>query len=168
MDESAIIHVNIIDYAATLAQARDRSLAKSPFVIAMPHTRTPVVLSPSRLARSEGISRGMSVAHAQRRVPQLTVLHPDPHLIADADRTLSSVINSYSPAVYTEGGGHLYLDMRGTARLFGSPVTSALRLQQQIRHTLGCAAAVAVGPNKLVAKIATRTIRPTGLVEVPA
>ncbi len=167
MAESAIIHVNIIDYAAALAQARDRTLSRYPFVIAMQHTRTPVVLCPSRLARKEGIERGMSVATAQRQVPNLRILDPDSRLISQADQVLSSLITPYSPAVYSESGGHLYLDMRGTSRLLGSPVSSALRLQREIQEELGTAAAVAVAPNKLIAKIATRTIRPSGLVAVP-
>ncbi len=34
MGEAAIIHVNIVDYPAAIAQAHDPSLARRPFVVA--------------------------------------------------------------------------------------------------------------------------------------
>lgn len=166
MGEAAIIHVNIVDYPAAIAQAHDPSLARRPFVVAAESGTRRIVLSPSQLARSEGIERGMSLASAQRQLPSLTVLSLDPRLIARTDEALSQIIDTYSPTIQGERGGHLYLDMRGTSRLFGPVVDSALRLRRQIRESVGLEAAVAVGSNKLVAKIGTRAVRPYGLAEI--
>ena len=166
MGEAAIIHVNIVDYPAAIAQAHDPSLARRPFVVAAESGTRRIVLSPSQLARSEGIERGMSLASAQRQLPSLTVLSLDPRLIARTDEALSQIIDTYSPTIQGERGGHLYLDMRGTNRLFGPVIDSALRLRRQIRESVGLEAAVAVGSNKLVAKIGTRAVRPYGLAEI--
>lgn len=166
MGEASIIHINIIDYPAAIAQAHDPSLARRPFVIAAERGERAIVLSPSQQARTEGIVRGMSLASARRQLPSLTVLAPDPRLTDRADQGLQKIIDAYSPTIQGERGGHLYLDMSGTSRLFGPVVDSALRIRRQIRDTLGLEGAVAVGSNKLVAKIGTRTVRPYGLAEI--
>lgn len=166
MGEAAIIHVNIVDYPAAIAQAHNPSLGRSPFVIAADRGSRRIVLSPSQLARAEGIERGMSLVSARRQSPSLTALTLDPRLIARADAALAQIIDAYSPIIQGDRGGHLYLDMSGTGRLFGPVVDSALRLRRQIRESIGLDAAVAVGSNKLVAKIGTRAVRPYGLAEI--
>lgn len=166
MGEAPIIHVNIVDYPAAVAQAHDPSLAGRPFVIAADRGPRRIVLSPSQVARTEGITCGMSLRAAEDRLPSLTVLSADDRLISRADSELTRIIDSYSPTIQGERGGHLYLDMSGTGRLFGSVVDSALRLRREIRDRIGLDAAVAVGANKLVAKIGTRTVRPYGLAEI--
>jgi len=166
MGEASIIHVNIVDYPAAVAQAHDPTLAGRPFVIAADRGSRRIVLSPSQTARAEGITRGMSLAAARSHIPSLTVLSGDSRLLSRADAELQRIIDSYSPTIQGERGGHLYLDMSGTGRLFGAVVDSALRLRREIRDSIGLDAAVAVGANKLVAKIGTRTVRPYGLAEI--
>lgn len=166
MGEAPIIHVNIVDYPAAVAQAHDPTLAGRPFVIAADRGARRIVLSPSQSARTAGITRGMILRAAQSRLPSLTVLSADDRLLSQADSELKRIIDSYSPTIQGERGGHLYLDMSGTTRLFGAVVDSALRLRREIRDRTGLDAAVAVGANKLVAKIGTRTVRPYGLAEI--
>ncbi|MCK9524279.1 MAG: DNA polymerase, partial [Proteobacteria bacterium] len=166
MDEPSIIHVNIVDYASALAQAKDTQLKGRPFVIAAEQASRRIVLSPSQQARKEGISRGMSVLQAQRIVPSLIVLAPDAKLITQANAALQGIVDHYSPSTLNEQGGHLYLDMSGTRRLFGPTVDSALRLKEEIQSQMGVDAAVAVASNKLVAKIGTRAVRPYGMAQI--
>jgi DNA polymerase-4 len=69
----------------------------------------------------------------------------------------------YSPRIEAgEHDGHLFIDATGTGRLFGPPVDLAWRLQRQIRVELGLAPIWSVAPNKLVAKVATRLVKPEG------
>jgi DNA polymerase-4 len=69
----------------------------------------------------------------------------------------------YSPRIEAgEHDGHLFLDASGTGRLFGPPVDVAWRLQRQIRAELDLAPIWSVAPNKLVAKAATRLVKPEG------
>ena len=59
-------------------------------------------------------------------------------------------------------GGHLFLDLSGTSRLLGPPVDVAWRLRKQIKSDLGLDPIWSVAPNKLVAKVATRLVKPIG------
>jgi DNA polymerase-4 len=54
------------------------------------------------------------------------------------------------------------MDVSGTARLYGPPVDVAWRLRQQIKKNLDLDPIWSVAPNKLVAKVATRLVKPDG------
>jgi DNA polymerase-4 len=69
----------------------------------------------------------------------------------------------YSPLIEPgEGDGHLFADVTGTSRLFGPPVDIAWRLNKQAKADFGLNPIWAVAPNKLVAKVATRLVKPSG------
>lgn len=108
----------------------------------------------------------MPVSTAQRMLPDLEVLPPDTQSAAKADSAIASLVASYSPDIQCDKGGHVYLDMKGTDRLFGPVLDSALQIRKDIREQLGLEGAVAVASNKLVAKIGTRAIRPCGLAHI--
>lgn len=166
VDEANIIHVNVTDFAASVAVAAEPSLARKPFIIAKEGTARPIVIAVSPAAREEGVYCGMPVATALRMVPSVLVIHPDLSACAKADAVLSDLASRFSPSVQSDPGGHLFLDVRGTSRLFGPPVDCALRIRNRIHDLLGMAPAVAVASNKLVAKVGTRAIRPSGITEV--
>ena len=164
--EASIVHVNITDFAAAVAIAKQPRLASRPFAIALEGSARRVIITASRKAWKEGIRVGMPVSTAQRMLPSLEVLPPDTQSAAKADSAIASLVASYSPDIQCDRGGHVYLDMKGTGRLFGPVVDSALRIRKEIREQLGLEGAVAVASNKLVAKIGTRAIRPCGLAQI--
>jgi DNA polymerase-4 len=69
----------------------------------------------------------------------------------------------FSPLIeLVDENGHLFLDVTGTGRLFGPPMDIAWRIRKETRVRLGFDPIWAVGSNKLVAKVATRLVKPTG------
>jgi DNA polymerase-4 len=83
-----------------------------------------------------------------------------------ANRVLEQLVNRYAPAWQNDGTGNIFLDITGTQRLFGSPPDCVNRLQHEIADQLHKKAAAATASNKLVSKVASRTIRPEGIIEV--
>ncbi|MDC7245586.1 MAG: DNA polymerase [Sphaerochaetaceae bacterium] len=164
---ASIIHVNITDFFASVAIAEDRSLQEKAFVIAYEGDGRSVVISSSACARREGIEKGMYLSTAFRMVPHLQVIPPDERASFVMQRSLYEIASGYTPAVENSPGGHLYLDMDGTSRLFGPAIDSAVLMSRTICERLSLQPAVAVASNKLVAKIATRAIRPSGITHIP-
>lgn len=164
--KASIVHINITDFAAAVAIAKQPRLADRPFAIALEGSARNVIITTSRKAWQEGIRVGMPVTTAQRMLPDLQVLPPDTQSAAQADSAIAMLVASYSPDIQCDKGGHVYLDMKGTDRLFGPVLDSALRIRKDIREHLGLEGAVAVASNKLVAKIGTRAIRPCGLAHI--
>ncbi len=165
-DEASIIHVNVTDFFASLAVAQDSSLRKEAFVIAPDTYGSCAIINTSEGARKEGIEKGMSVSHALRMVPHLKVLLPDEKLGQAVQQELSRIAQTYTPSVEHDARGHLYLDARGTTRLFGPPRDIAVKISSRMRESLSLSPAVAIASNRLVAKIATRAIRPAGVTAI--
>jgi DNA polymerase-4 len=108
----------------------------------------------------------MSLAVAQQYVPQLLIVPPDPAANTRANEEMERIASIYSPLVQNDSGGHLYLNLAGTARLFGPHIDCAVRIRNQIVEAVGIEPTLAVARNKLVAKFATRSIRPSGIASI--
>ncbi|MBI9094241.1 MAG: DNA polymerase [Sphaerochaeta sp.] len=165
-EQSSIIHINVTDFAAAVAIAKQPSLADTSFAIAKEGSVRRIIINPSRRAFAEGIRSGMPVAVALRLLPSLELVPFDARSYAKADAAITEIAQQYSPTIQCDGGGHLYLDAKGTTRLFGPPIDCAMRIRNAIHTRLCLEPAVAVAANKLVAKIGTRAIRPCGITQV--
>ena len=166
MPQSSIVHLNITDFAAAIAIAKDRSLADVPFVVAKAGAARAIVLAVSNKAREEGIYSGLPLTHAQRMVKNLKVLSPDPRAYTIAHRSMEEIASTYTPTIQNDSGGHLYLDLAGTSSLFGPHIDCAIHIRNEINRRIGLTPSVAVAANKLVAKIATRAVRHAGIVGI--
>jgi len=164
---STVVHLNVADFQAAVAISRDRSLASRPFIIAGASSAArAIVLGLSHRARDEGLAVGMGLPAAQRLVPGLVVMAPDPAACALAEAGMARIAARWAPLVQDDSGGHLFLDLAGTGRIFGPAIDCAVRIRNEIADTLGFEPAVAVAANRLVAKVAARSIRPVGVAYV--
>jgi DNA polymerase-4 len=117
----------------------------------------------SEEAYQMGIRKGMALLRAQRLCGDAKILPPHPGRYEHAMRSLLKQTLPYSPLIETgEADGHLFVDVSGTTRLFGCPADIAWRLRQQAKKGLGLAPIWSVASNKLVAKVATRLVKPDG------
>lgn len=163
---SAVIHINLPNFQAAILPLIEPSLHDSPYVIAHPSANRPLVIAPSSRAIKEGIVAGMSLSRAFAMLPNLKVLPPNPRLVAKVERYLLEVASHFTPTIQNDSQGHLYLDVSGTRRLFGPPIDCGVKVRKALLEELNLEVAVASATNKLVAKIATRTIKPEGVIEV--
>jgi len=149
-----------------VAAIKDKSLRDRPYVIAGASGGRSLALDCSPAAIKEGVTPGMTLAIAQRRVKDLIVLPPDFPAYRDVNKELEKVAARYAPLWENDGCGNLYLDISGTTGLFGPPCDCSSRILKDVFEYTGFQPAAAVACNKLVSKVATRTIRPTGLIQV--
>lgn len=161
--DRAIIHLNVADFAVAVERVIDRRLAGRPVVIAPAGAARAAVYDMSEEAFQAGVRKGMALDRALRRCRDARLLPPRPDRYEQAMRAVLERVLPYSPRIEAgEHDGHLFIDATGTGRLFGPPVDLAWRLQRQIRTELGLAPIWSVAPNKLVAKVATRLVKPEG------
>ena len=164
--ERVIAHLNIVGFRAAVAALRDPSLRGRPFVVAGSASGRALAWDVSPQALKEGITVGMALSSAQRLVKGVTVVPPDITACRNVNAELEKIINRYAPQWQNDGAGNIFLDMTGTARLFGAAPDCVCRIQNEIISGLSIEAAAATATNKLVCKVASRTIRPEGLIEV--
>lgn len=162
MDRS-IIHINVADFAAAVERRLDRRLEGRPLIIAPQGAVRATVYDMSEEAYQAGVRKGMPLGRAVRLCRDMVVRPPQPARYEQAMADLLRQALPYSPLIEPgECDGHLFVDVTGTSRLFGPAVDVAWRLRRQSRSELGLDPIWALAPNKLVAKVASRLVKPTG------
>jgi len=154
----SIIHLHIAALPIAVARISHASLRNRPVAVAPLHSERPVVLSVSNEARREGVFKGMPLKKAMQRCSGLKVLSPDPKASEKACRALAETAARYTPIWEPSRPGHLYLDLTGAERLWGTARNAARRFREEIRDRLGLTGTFGVAGNKLVSNVASRAM----------
>ena len=158
----AVLHVDIDAFFAAIEQLRDPRLQGQPVVVG-----AGVIASCSYEARRFGLHAGMPLTEARRLCPGAVVL--DGH--AQVYRCFAEVIfdccREISPGVETFLD-EAYCDLTGTARLHGDLLETARALKQRIRERTRLRVTCGLGPNRMLAKLVGKTVKPDGLARIEA
>jgi DNA polymerase IV len=128
-----------------------------------------VVQSASYGARAFGIHAGMPIAEAVRLCPQATFFQGSFAQYQRASRAVRGVLDEFSPLVVMGSLDEAYLDFGGTERLHPvSLLPVAEQLRNRVRQVTGLDCSIGIGPNRMVAKLASDCAKPRGLMEVRA
>jgi len=167
--ERFIIHLNVADFAVAVERGLDRRLEGRPVIISPLGAVRAAVYDMSEEAYRAGVRKGMPLDRARRRCRDARVLPPCTERYERVMDVLLKQVLPFSPLIERgEDDGHLFVDVTGTGRLLGPPMDVAWRLQRRIRTELGLAPIWSVAPSKLVAKVATRLVKPLGEYAVGA
>lgn len=126
-----------------------------------------VVQSASYGARKFGVRSGMPIGQAVRLCPDATFVRGEFAHYREASRQVREVLEHHAPLVVMTGMDEGYLDFSGTDLLH--PV-SLLEVATTIRHAVRDASdldcSIGIGPNRMIAKIASDYAKPRGICEV--
>ncbi len=159
----SVVHLNVANFAVAVERGVDCRLRDWPVIVAPEGAARAVVYDMSEEAYQAGIRKGMALRRARRRCRDARLLAPHFDRYERAMRALQARALPLTPQVeVVDEAGHLFLDLSGTSRLHGPPRDVAWRLRRQIRDDLGLDPIWSLAPNKLVAKVATRLVKPDG------
>lgn len=163
MRPRSVIHLNVADFAVSVERVVDSRLRKRPVIIAPEGAARAVVYDMSEEAYHQGVRKGMPLRSACRLVRDAAVLPPHPSRYERAMEDFAKHARPYSPRIeVTDCNGHLFIDATGTSRLFGPPQDVAWRIRKTVRSALGIDPIWSLAANKLVAKVASRLVKPSG------
>jgi DNA polymerase-4 len=163
--ERTILHINVVNYYVSIACALEPVLRGFPLAIRAAGSKK-ALIDISSEAADAGVVRGMTPEAAKRKCPDLRVLDPVPSAYKKAEDLLIDTASKLSPQAETAGPGHLFIDLTGTLRLLGPAVDVADRVRKKLRNDNNIDCTVGLAQNRLVSKIATRVIKPSGLCSV--
>ncbi len=159
----SIIHLNVTDFAVAVERLLDRSLLNRPVIVTTSQSWRAVVHDMSEEALRDGVRKGMLLKDARRLCSKAVLKEAQPKIYRKAMRGMLRQALPYSPLVETgNNDGHLFLDVSGTSRLFGPPADIACHIRESTQNHLGLNPIWTVATNKLVAKAASRLVKPTG------
>ncbi|MFP4057574.1 MAG: DNA polymerase IV [Candidatus Brocadiia bacterium] len=121
------------------------------------------VAAANYVAREYGVTAGTPITTARRRCPHGIFIEGDPQKYVFACVRINDICREFTPRVETFSIDESFLDVTGSAHLFGGPVALGRKLKARIREELGIPSTVGIGPNKLLAKTASKLGKPDGL-----
>jgi DNA polymerase IV (DinB-like DNA polymerase) len=171
-----IAHVDMDAYYASVEARYNPALRDKPVVVGADpkegHGRG-VVEAASYAARRYGIrsampiSRAWKLAEAARRKgePEVVFVHGNRKLYSEVSERVMAILASGGDAFEEASIDEAYLDLSSLAS-FEAAVERARALKREIAEREGLTSSVGLGPNKLVAKIASDFKKPDGLTVV--
>jgi DNA polymerase IV len=164
--ERSIMHVDMDAFFAAVEIKEQPSLSGLPVVVGGSGPRG-VVASASYEARAFGVRSAMPGALARRLCPELVILPPRFGLYHACSEHLHEVLRSFTPLVEGLGLDEAFLDMTRAGGLFGPPLRVGSQVRERVASELGLGCSVGTGPNKLVAKLASKAAKPLATRQGP-
>jgi len=160
-----ILHVDMDAFFAAVEQASNPRLIGRPVVVCGDPDRRGTVATASYEARAFGVHAGMPTGEARRLCPGGVFLEGQPEKYRSVSVYLLELYKRVTPAVEPFSIDEAFLDLAGTA--YDADLESAKRaartIQRWTSERLGLSATVGIGPNKLIAKMASGVDKPRGL-----
>jgi DNA polymerase IV len=159
MSERCVAHLDMDAFYVSVELRRRPELRGLPVIVAGSGPRA-VVTTASYEARKFGVGSAMPASQARRLCPQGVVLPPDFNYYRAASADVMTVIRRNVETVEVVGLDEVYLELTGLP----APKAGMRRIVAEIQQETGLTASVGIGPNKLVAKVASDAEKPAGFV----
>jgi DNA polymerase-4 len=158
-----IAHIDMDAFYVSVELQRRPELRGQPVVVAGSGPRA-VVTTASYEARKFGIFSATPAERARRACPQAVFIPPDFDAYRARSRELMDVLRAHVGRVEVVGLDEAYLDLSG----FDRPRAAARRVKAAVAEATGLGCSIGIGPNKLVAKVASDAEKPDGFVVLSA
>jgi DNA polymerase IV len=162
-----IIHVDMDAFYASVEQRDDPRLRGRPVIVGGSPDSRGVVAACSYEARTFGVRSAMPTSKAARLCPSAVFVRPRMSRYVQVSQQIRGIFRSVTDLVEPLSLDEAYLDV--TVNHVGEALAGRLarEIKQAIKAQTGLTASAGVGPNKLVAKIASDVNKPDGLCIVP-
>jgi DNA polymerase IV len=154
-----VAHLDADAFYVAVELNRRPQLRGLPVVVAGSGPRA-VVTTASYEARRFGVGSAMPAARARRLCPQAVFLPPDGAHYREVSRRMMGIVRAHVENVEVVGLDEAYIDLDGLY----SPHAAMRRIVADIRDATKLVCSVGIGPNKLVAKVASDAEKPAGFV----
>lgn len=157
--ERCVAHLDADAFYVSVELNRRPELRGKPVVVSGTGPRA-VVTTASYEARRFGVGSAMPASRARRLCPQAMFLAPDFTHYREVSRRMMGIVRESVDRVEVVGLDEAYLDLTD---LF-SPRAAMRRILERIRQETQLVCSVGIGPNKLVAKVASDAEKPAGFL----
>jgi DNA polymerase IV len=157
--ELKVAHVDCDAFYVSVELNRHPELRGLPVVVAGSGPRA-VVTTASYEARRYGVGSAMPAARARRLCPQAVFIPPDGAHYREVSKRLMAIVRAHAERVEVVGLDEAYIDLAGLY----SPRTAMRRIVADIKTATDLVCSVGIGPNKLVAKVASDAEKPAGFL----
>lgn len=171
-----IVHVDMDAFYAAVEERLNPALRDLPVVVGADPKEGKgrgVVTTANYRARKFGIRSALPISRAwrfaeaacQRGEPATVFIQPNMALYREISGRILQVLQSHADAFEEASIDEAYLDV-SSLETFAAATERMIRLKAEIREREGLGCSIGIGPNKLVAKIASDRQKPDGLTVI--
>jgi DNA polymerase-4 len=165
--ERSILHCDLDAFYASVEQRDHPAYRGKPVIVGGgPHDRG-VVSAASYEARKYGVHSAMPLRQASTLCPHGIFVPGSFEAYEAASDAVMALFAIRTPLVEPISLDEAFLDVTGTAHLFGGVEPCARDLKRAVLEEVGLVVSVGIASNKLCAKVASDLRKPDGFVVVP-
>jgi DNA polymerase IV len=158
---AGVLHADLDSFYASVEQRDDASLLGRPVIVG-----GGVVLAASYEAKARGVYSGMGGGRARFLCPDAAVVPCRFEAYTEASRAVFEIFADTAPMVEALSIDEAFLDVRGMEHFAGTPEEIAVALRRRVREEVGLPISVGVARTKFLAKVASASAKPDGLLVV--
>lgn len=161
------MHVDFDSFYASVEENRNPQIKGKPIVICMFSGRTQdsgAVATANYLARGMGIKAGIPISHAKSLSEDAVFLPADLEYYRSVSDEIMDALRNYAPMFEQRSIDEAYMDVSDKGYDEASKI--AEKIKEDIKTNFGVTCSIGIGPNKLIAKMASRYKKPDGLTTV--
>jgi len=162
----AILHIDGDAFFASCEQMQNPSLRGKPVITGLERG---IASSVSYEAKARGVSRAMSLHLIRRICPEVIILPSDYELYSMMSVRMYDIVRRYTEAVEEYSIDECFAELTGLRRtLRMSYPQMAEAIKRDLDTELGVSFSVGLAPTKVLAKVASKWKKPSGLTIIPA
>jgi DNA polymerase IV len=161
-----VLHCDMDCFYAAVHMRDEPSLRGLPVIIGGRPESRGVVAAASYEVRKFGVHSAMPSSRARRLCPDAIFIPPDFRRYSRESEKIFAIYREITPLVQAVSIDEAYLDVTDHLGEAGSATAVAKAIRQRVREERGLTVSVGVGPNRLIAKIASDFDKPDGLTVV--
>lgn len=162
----AILHIDGDAFFASCEQMRNPLLRGKPVVTGIERG---IASSVSYEAKARGVSRAMPLHLIRRLVPDVVMLPSDYELYSLMSMRMYDIVRRYTDAVEEYSIDECFAELTGLRRSLRMSYDEVARsIKRDLDAELGVSFSVGLAPTKVLAKVASKWKKPSGLTMIPA
>src|SRR5262245_14728555 len=150
-------------FFASVEQLHHPALRGQPVIVCGDPERRGVVTAASYEARPFGVKAGMPLQEARRLCPQAQYVEGNPEKYVALSLRLLDLYLEFTPDVEPFSVDEAFLSLCGKGGTFEGAAETARLIQSEVDRRFSLGVTIGVGPNKLIAKMASGARKPRGL-----
>lgn len=162
----AIIHIDGDSFFTSCEQSLHPELRGKPIITGKERGIASAV---SIEAKKMGIKRGMSIREIKRLVPEIIHIPSDYETYSLFSKRMFAIVRRYTEIVEEYSIDECFAEITGLRRPLNMSYSKIIEnIKKDLDMELGMTFSIGLGPSKVVAKIASKWNKPSGITEIPA
>lgn len=154
-------------FFASVEEREHPELKGKPVIVGSGPDERGVVSTCNYEARKFGVHSAMPSRTAFERCPHGVFIRPHMKLYSAASKEVFAIFARYTPYVEQVSVDEAFLDVTGSAHLFGGGRALAEKVRADVARECRLTCSAGVAANRLLAKIGSEQRKPNGLFEMP-